>query len=196
MEPSDWISIGALSVALASFVGQLISNQKSNRATKKSNEIQTETYRLSKKIDDFENRKGEILLLNIIGRYFVIQLNCWEPDGPLKKDQVSIENYKSELKQLSNDFNELINNPFYIKFIENHPDINLLIITLRGNIIEREFSNDMAVNPLVFDHFYNIYNTLKEEIKGNEILSHQFFKSCDDACEFLKKEIKKMRSKK
>ena len=193
METSDWIAIGALLVAAISLIGQIISNNKSNKATSTANEIQIETLRLSKKIDDFENRKGEILLLNIIGRYFVIQLNCWEPNGKMRTDGISVKKFISELKQLSNDFNELINNPFYIKFIENHPDINLLIISLRGTIIERENIKEFGVNFQTFSFFYKAYNDLKEEIKGNPILNHQFFKTTDEAAEFLNKEIPKLK---
>lgn len=193
METSDLIACGALLVSLITFVWQILSNRKSNKATTKANEIQIETLRLSQKIDNFENRKGEILLLNIIGRYFVIQLNCWELDGRMRTDEISVKKYISELKQLSNDFNELINNPFYIKFIEKHPDINLLIISLRGSIIERESSQQFGINYQTFEFFYNIYADLKKEISGNEILNHKYFKTTDEAAEFLKKELTKLK---
>lgn len=182
---SDWIALGALVIAIISIVSQIISNTKSN-------DIQRETFRLSKKIDDFENRKGEILLLNIIGRYFVIQLNRWEPNGKMLKDKISSNIYISELKQLSNDFNELVNNPFYIKFIENHPDINLLILSLRRTIVERENSKAFEVNFQTFNFFYKAYKDLKIEIAGNKILEHQFFKTCDEAAEYLINEIPKL----
>lgn len=195
MKASEWIALGALSVSVFTFIWQIISNRKSKKASEIANEIQKETLKLSKKVDDFENRKGEILLLNIIGRFFVIQLNCWEIDGKMRTDKISIKKYINELKQLSNDFNELINNPFYIKFIEKHPDINLLIISLRGAIIERENSEKFGINFHTFEFFYNIYNELKIEIAGNEILNHKFFKTADAAAAFLKRELLKLNNK-
>lgn len=187
MEVSDWLSVIALLIAIISMVGQFL-------LSKRSNNIQSETFRLSKKIDDFENRKGEVLLLNIIGRYFILTLNCFEPppSGKMRKDKASYKRFLSGLTQLSNDFNELISNPFYIKFIEEHPDINLLILSLRGAIIEMEESQELKINPETFKFFYDIYNHLKTEILNKEILDHTFFKAIDDAKDLLGKVILKL----
>lgn len=182
---SDWITLGAFIIAIASWLSQILSSRKANDAMRKANEIQSEIYRLSKKIDDFENRKGEILLLNIIGRYFVIHLNYLQTLGKVNSD-VDKKKYLSELMQLSNDFNELTNNPYYIKFIEIHPDINLLILSLRGAIIEQEKITGAMINPQTFTFFYEMYEVLKREIQNKQILSHEFFVTVDQAAVFLK----------
>ena len=185
-ETSDWISLGALVVAIASWLFQTFSSRKANDAMKKANEIQSEIYTLSKKIDEFENRKGEVLLLNIIGRYFVIHLNYLQTQGKDNSD-IDKKKYLSELTQLSNDFNELTNNHYYIKFIEIHPDINLLILSLRGAIIEQEKITETMINPQTFTFFYEMYQVLKTEIQNKQILSHKFFVTVDEAAVFLKR---------
>ena len=184
-ETSDWIALGALLVALATWLFQTLSSKKANDAMKKANEIQSEIYTLSKKIDEFENRKGEVLLLNIIGRYFVIHLNYLQTQGKVNSN-VDKKKYVTELMQLSNDFNELTNNPYYIKFIEIHPDINLLILSLRGAIIEQEKITGTMINPQTFTFFYEMYQVLKMEIQNKQILSHKFFMIVDEAAVFLK----------
>lgn len=185
METSDWFALGALGVAITSWLFQISSSRKANDAMKKANEIQSEMYRLSKKIDDFENRKGEVLLLNIIGRYFVIHLNYLQTQGKVNSN-IDKKKYLSELIQLSNDFHELTNNPYYIKFIEVHPDINLMILSLRGAIIEQEKITEPRVNPQTFTFFYEMYQVLKTEIQNKQILSHKFFVTVDEAAVFLK----------
>lgn len=76
---SDCLASIAIVISVIVFIQQV-------RSTKKSNEIQFETYRLSKKIDDFENRKGEVLLLNIIGRFFIVQLNFLQINGKVNSE--------------------------------------------------------------------------------------------------------------
>lgn len=177
MEPDNFISFVAILISVVSLINQY-------GQTKRSNQIQSETYRLSQKMDDFENRKGEILLLNIIGRYFVIQLNYLETPGkPIF--EVDKEKYLSGLKQLSDDFNELASNPFYIKFIELHPDINLLILSLRGAIIEQEDMTDHKINPQTFTLFLDMYYKLKEEIKNSQVFDHEFYRVAEDAAKFM-----------
>lgn len=185
MVTSDWIALGALVVAITSWAFQTLSSKKANDAMKKANEIQSEIYTLSKKIDEFENRKGEVLLLNIIGRYFVIHLNYLQTHGKVNSN-VDKKKYLSELMQLSNDFNELTNNPYYIKFIEIHPDINLLILSLRSAIIEQEKITGTMINPKTFTFFYDMYQVLKTEIQNKQILSHKFFVTVNEAAVFLK----------
>jgi hypothetical protein len=95
---------------------------------------------------------GLHLLLNIIGRYFVIHLNYLQSNGKVYSI-ADKKKYLTELVQLSNDFTELTNNPYYIKFLEIHPDINLLILSLRGAIIEQENIKEPKINPQTFTLF-------------------------------------------
>jgi len=159
----------------------------------KANNLQTEVLNITKQSKEFEIRKGEILLISLLGRYFVIQLNCWEQDGKMKTDKISVEKYIHELKQLCEDVDGLVPNPFYIEVLEKYPEINLLWISLRGSIIDREQDQGMAVNPQTFNQFYDLYFKIKKKINNTDMLKNQFYQSTDDAAEFLKREIQKLK---
>jgi hypothetical protein len=182
-----YISGGALLVSIIFGIVTLLNTRKANR-------LQNEVLNLSKHADEFEIKKGEILLISLLGRYFVIQLNCWEPSGKMKSDKLSIQHFINELKQLNNDINNLITNPFYIEILEKYPEINLLWISLRYSIIDRENSGSMAVNPQTFEKFFDLYFKIKNEIKDKVIFENQFYVSTDEAADFLKKELPKLTS--
>jgi hypothetical protein len=42
----------------------------------------------NRKKDKFEVKKGEILTLGLLGRYFAIQFNCWDQNGHMKSDRL------------------------------------------------------------------------------------------------------------
>ena len=186
MKLEFFISGGALIVSIIFKVITILTSQKANK-------LQTEVLSLSKKANEFEIKKGEVLMMRLLGRYFVLQLNCWEPSGKIKTDKMSIEFYIQELKLLSTEVNNLISNPFYIEILEKYPEINLLWISLRQNILERENSDIMAVNPQTFQKFYDLYYKLKGEVNDKELFKNQFYISTDEAAEFLKKEIPKLK---
>lgn len=186
MKLEYFISGGALIVSIIFGVITILTSQKANR-------LQSEVLSLSKKANEFEIKKGEVLMMSLLGRYFVLQLNCWEPSGKIKTDKISIEFHIQELKLLSTEVNNLISNPFYIEILEKYPEINLLWISLRQNILEREKSDIMAVNPQTFEKFYDLYYKLKREVNDKELFKNQFYISTDEAAEFLKKEIPKLK---
>jgi|SRR5690554_4351672 len=180
-----YISAGALLLSIIFGVISFISSRKSNK-------LQTEVLSLSKQINSFEIRKGEVLLLGLIGKYFTIQLNCWELDGKMKTDKLSIKLYINELKQLNSEGISLFTNPFYIEMLKKHPEIHLLWISLRYSITEREESKTMAVNSDTFRLFYNLYHSIKNEINDKSILENEFYWATNEATEFLKTEIYKL----
>lgn len=186
MKLEYFISGGALIVSIIFGVITILTSQKANR-------LQSEVLSLSKKANEFEIKKGEVLMMSLLGRYFVLQLNCWEPNGKIKTDKISIEFHIQELKLLNTEVNNLISNPFYIEILEKYPEINLLWISLRQNILERENSDIMAVNPQTFEKFYDLYYKLKREVNDKELFKNQFYISTDEAAEFLKKEIPKLK---
>ncbi len=186
MKLEYFISGGALIVSIIFGVITILTSQKANR-------LQSEVLSLSKKANEFEIKKGEVLMMSLLGRYFVLQLNCWEPSGKIKTDKISIEFHIQELKLLNTEVNNLISNPFYIEILEKYPEINLLWISLRQNILERENSDIMAVNPQTFEKFYDLYYKLKREVNDKELFKNQFYISTDEAAEFLKKEIPKLK---
>ena len=92
----------------------------------------------NRKKDKFEIKKGEILTLGLLGRYFAIQFNCWDQNGHMKSDKISIDIYVQSLQTLITDINALIHNPFYVELLNKYPEFNLLILLLLKNINERK----------------------------------------------------------
>lgn len=146
----------------------------------------------NRKKDKFEIKKGEILTLSLLGRYFAIQYNCWDQNGHMKSDKISINIYVQSLQMLITDINTLINNPFYIELLKKYPEINLLILLLLKNINERKNNTIMAVDYNLFKIFFDLYNKIKIEIKDKDLLKTPFYKEMEVASNFLNEEIPKL----
>jgi hypothetical protein len=146
----------------------------------------------NRKKDKFEIKKGEILTLSLLGRYFAIQYNCWDQNGHMKSDKISINIYVQSLQMLITDINTLINNPFYIELLKKYPEINLLILLLLKNINERKNATIMAVDYNLFKAFFELYNKIKIEIKDKDLLKTPFYKEMEVASNFLNEEIPKL----
>ena len=158
-----------------------------------ANNLQEKVLILTQQAKEFEIRKGEILLMSLLGRYFAIQINCWELNGKMRTDKINTEQYIHELKQLSQDVNDLVTNPFYIEVLEKYPEINLLWISLRRFIIQKEQDSKMSVDPQLFDKFHDLYFKIKNEISDRDMFKNQFYISADEAANFLKNEIPKLK---
>ena len=146
----------------------------------------------NRKKDKFEIKKGEILTLGLLGRYFAIQFNCWDQNGHMKSDKISIDIYVQSLQTLITDINALIHNPFYVELLNKYPEINLLILLLLKNINERKNATIMAVDYNLFKIFFDLYNKIKIEIKDKDLLKTPFYKDIEIASNFLNKEIPKL----
>lgn len=81
----SWIAFVALVVSIIVGISQYISNKKANEASDLANKIQLQQ-------NEFDIKKGEILLLGLTGRYFILVINNWEENGKMRKDKLSIKN--------------------------------------------------------------------------------------------------------
>jgi len=166
---------------------------KTWNTSNRTNNLQGEVLILTQQAKEFEIRKGQILLMSLLGRYFAIQLNCWEPNGKMKTEKMEIKQYIHELKQLSQDVNDLVTNPFYIEVLEKYSDINLLWISLRRFIIQKEHDQQMSVDPQLFDRFHDLYFKMKDEISDRDIFETEFYIETEKAANFLRDEILKLK---
>lgn len=182
----SWIAFVALVVSIIVGISQYISNKKVNEASDLANKIQLQQ-------NEFDIKKGEILLLGLTGRYFILVINNWEENGKMRKDKLSIKKYLAGLKSLDRDFNELLGNTFYINLLEVYPDINLLLVSLRSEIIDKEENINPGVDGKTFDLFYNLYFSLKRNIKYSRSFDSNYYKHIDEAANFLKVELDKLR---
>lgn len=152
------------------------------------------TIKLEQQAIDFNIKKGAILLMGLLSRYFTIQLSCWDPNGKMLKDSTSLNQYIQELDLLSQEANELTPNPFYIKVLTKYPELNLLWTNLRYFITKSKRDQKMVVNPQVFEKFYDLYFKVKNEIDDKDLFENQFYASTDEAAKFLNVEIKKLKA--
>lgn len=201
------MELGTLIVAAFTVVVMIIfgviqyyTNKKANEALNIANQIQSKMLDYNLKLNEFDIKKGEILLLGLVGRYFIITANCWElqGDGPHKMltDKKSIKKYINGLKNLDNDFNNLLNNTFYINLLEVYPEINLLQISLRATIIETEEESKFGINPITLDKFYNLYITLRNKISTTTTLNTEYYLKLDEIVPSLYKSLKELEPKK
>jgi|SRR5690554_4070557 len=182
-------------VSVFAIVISIVFGVVSYNTSRKANKLQTEVLKLSKEANEFEINKGEVLMMRLLGRYFIVQLNCWELNGKMKHDKLSINNYIRELEQLDLDFNTMISNRFYIEALKKYPEIDLLLILLRYSIHDRKENQTMAVNYNMFVKFYDLYYKIKDDVADVSIFDNQFYKSVDEATEFLKIQIPKLKPK-
>ena len=89
MEASDYIAIGAVIIAALSFLGQRKFNKRSEKIQKENNEISKSIFQLDKQFKNYIKEKGEQKVLDVFTHYFIIQINCWNPDGKMKIDNNS-----------------------------------------------------------------------------------------------------------
>lgn len=150
MKISDYIAIFAVIIAVVSGFFSIKSDSKATR-------LQSEMLELSKSSQEFEIRKGELQLIQLLSRYFVVQLNCWELNGKMKTDPASVEKYICELKLINDDARKISNNPFYYEIASKYPEIDLLWISLRGLIIDKETDIKMSLDPNTFYRFWAVF---------------------------------------
>jgi len=200
------MELGTLIVAAFTVVVMIIfgiiqyyTNKKANEALSIANQIQSKMLEYNLRLNEFDIKKGEILLLGLVGRYFIITANCWDlqENGPHKMltDRKSIKKYISGLKNLDNDFNNLLNNTFYINLLEVYPEINLLQISLRATIIETEEESKFGINPITLDKFYNLYITLKNKIATTTTLNTEYYLKLDEVVHPLYNSLKELEQK-
>jgi hypothetical protein len=189
MKIEYWISGLAL---LVSIIFGIISWKTFNKA----NDLQEKVLNLTTQAKEYEIRKGEIVLMSLLGRYSIIQINCWELDGKMRTTEIDVDQYINELRQLNEGVDDLVTNPFYIEVLEKYPEINLLWIALRRVIIERERDKKMEINPQLFEKFYDLYFKIRNRISDRDMFKNQFYVSTDEASNFLKKEIQKLQANK
>jgi|SRR5690606_21103491 len=189
MEFGNFI-VAAFTVVVMIIFGviQYYTSKKANEAAELANKIQTQ-------LNEFDIKKGELLLLGLTGKYFITVLNVWEQSGEMRKDKLSIKKYSAGLKNLDKEFGDLLGNTFYINLLDKYPDINLLLFSLRGEIIDKEEKPNPGIDGKTFELFYNFYLNLKSNIKYSKSLDSSFYKGIDEAAKFLKTAIDNLKNK-
>jgi uncharacterized protein YdcH (DUF465 family) len=150
--------------------------------------------KIDKKLDRFENQKGEVLLISILYRYFVTFVSNLDISNPkvskVKIDSISVNQYIIEIDSIISDLNKLVNNPFFIKIIEKYPELNKTIVQLRRDSTEVKIktqnnSKDLGINQITFLAFYDLFYILKNNTKNSNLFKTKTFKDLEAGLEQL-----------
>lgn len=193
MEASDYIAIGAVIIAALSFLGQRKFNKRSEKIQKENNEISKSIFQLDKQFKNYIKEKGEQKVLDVFTHYFIIQINCWNPDGKMKIDNNSLNQYKRELVQISKELESIREENIFLLLKKNFPDIQMLSTILNDFISILETKQRIEINPDVFRIFYWGYGDLLKMIdKKNSYFNSDWHAEITRISEFLKTEIEKL----
>lgn len=193
MDVSDFIAIGAIIIAVLSFLGQRKFNKRSEKLQQDNNEVAKSIYKLDKQFNDYIKEKGEQKVLDVFTHYFIIQINCWEPNGKMKTDLNSLNQYKRELKQISKELESIKEENIFLLLKKNFPDLKILPTILNNYISDLNAKQQIEINPDVFRLFYWGYKDLLSMInKQNSYFNSDWHNEIMRISELLKKDLEKL----
>lgn len=193
MDASDFIAIGAVIIAALSFLGQRKFNKRNEKIQRENNEISKSIFQLDKQFKNYIKEKGEQKVLDVFTHYFIIQINCWNPDGKLKTDRNSLNQYKRELIQISKELESIKEENIFLLLKKNFSDLQMLSAILNDFISNLETKQRIEINPDVFRIFFWSYDDLLKMIdKQNSYYNSDWHEEIIKIGEFLKKEIEKL----
>lgn len=151
-----------------------VANERALNASTEGNETSKKLLDLEKRVFDTEEKKGEIILIFTIQRYFVAFYNLFEnkiPNRPtLRENPIVQKQFIKENKSIEEDLKGLINNPAYLKLLEKYPHINKNRVGLSFDIVDMEHriktSKDFQINYHTYFVFKELFGLLKNEYKG------------------------------
>jgi hypothetical protein len=160
------------------------------KASAKANELQDQILRVEQRRDVLEVRTGEVLLISVLGRYFIVLQNRYELTGKAKTDELSFHQYLSGLIAINRFLGNLSENPFYIKLLEKYPyHMNMIGVQLPRVIVQMKVTNKIVVNPQLHSLISEFYDNVKSEIEGQDVLGDKFYQEIDKAKEFFRQEF-------
>lgn len=193
IDASDYIAIGAVIIAALSFIGQRKFNKRNVKIQKENNEISKSIFQLDKQFNNYIKEKGEQKVLDVFTHYFIIQLNCWNPNGKMKTDNNSLNQYKRELNQISKELESIKEENIFLLLKKNFPDLQMLSAILNDFISILETKQRIEINPDVFRIFYWGYSDLLKMIdKQNSYFNSEWHDEIIKISKFLKTEIEKL----
>jgi hypothetical protein len=199
------IALFALGISLITLVWQIWSsainskqtkaaNERAIKASIEANETSKNLLDLEKRVFDTEERKGEIVLIFTIHRYFMAFYNLFEnkiPNKPsIKNNAIVQKQFIKECKSIEEDLKELINNPAYIKLLEKYPHINKNRVGLSFDIVDMEYriekSKEFQINYYTYFVFKDLFFLLKNEYKDNALFKSDIINDIEKSFEIIK----------
>ena len=78
------------------------------------------------------------------------------------------------------DFHNLLNEPYYVDLIKEYPQMNLVYLQLRRDIVEQK-NSDFKLNDQTFNRFYEIFTILKKNIADKETFRTEYYQKINEA---------------
>lgn len=158
-----WESWFAL-IAIIISIFALIQSCEANKLSKELNKIETER-------DGREYEKGKVALINLIAKYFILNYQRTEFYGTnfsVRTKSPYSENYIEEIERLSNQFDELIDNPYYIKIFKKYPLIGSINLFLQKEIMfiknSKSKNEQYGYDYKVWENMFKAFSVLRKEI--------------------------------
>lgn len=196
----------ALGVSLITLIWQILSSYRNSKQTKKANrnalnanieanETSKNLLDLERKVFDTEKRKGEMILIFTIHRYFIAFYNLFEnkiPNKPtIKQNKIVQKQFIKECKSIESDLKKLLDNPTYIKLLENYPHLNKNRVVLSFDIVdmeERLKSSKFDINYYTYFAFKDLFFLLKKEYKENALFKSVVMSEIEKSFDLIKME--------
>jgi len=124
--------------------------------------------------------KGKYQLFEIINRYFLNIFNSIDitKNPPCTKTEKIDRVYQiEELKAIHQDILKLFDNFYLIDLFKKFPEISMINIALRREIIDLEKTNQVTLKPDNIDKFYRIHLNIRKDLPKNILKKNDAHKS-------------------
>ncbi len=112
-------------------------------------------------------KKGKYQLFHITNRYFLNVYNSVE-QGPksvrTKRESIDRTHQLTELKSINNDLALFMDNPYYLDVLLKYPEMNMITLRLRREIVKIENENKVSIEADNIDFFYNLHKKIEKDI--------------------------------
>lgn len=132
--------------------------------------------------------KGKYQLFEIVNRYFINAYNSIDITKvpPCTKTSPIDKIYQlEELKAIHQDLAKLFDNPYYIDLLKKYPELSIINLQLRREIIDLDKSDKVTLQPNNIGTFYTMYKNIQKEIPHRLISKNPAFKEIDILVEEL-----------
>jgi hypothetical protein len=133
-------------------------------------------------------RQGKYQFFEIVSRYFINAYNSIDITTvpPRTKLEPIDKIYQlEELRAIHQDISKLLDNPYYIELLKKFPEISMINIALRREIIDLEKATQVTLKPDNIDLFYKIYKNIKKGIPKRVFKNNKAYQEIDQIVESL-----------
>ena len=142
--------------------------------------------------------KGKYQLFEIVNRYFINAYNSVDTTKtpPCTKTNSIDKIYQlEELRAIHQDLAKLFDNPYYLDLLKKFPELSMINIKLRREIIELDTADKVVLQPDNIDTFYILFKRIRQGIPERLFKKNLAFKEIDTLVEGLNSSMEQHKSK-